>query len=137
MFWDCVGLGGYWKEVVELLNHITERTLTPDMGLCLLLWFPHTARMKITSKFIDLGLILAKREITMYWKSVKGASVVRWRAGFLRWARSEGTLRLQQARRSNNDKALEAAWAWEALVVSLQSPNLELEEESDPDVEPD
>lgn len=121
ILWSCDRLREYWEEVVACVNHITDRTLTLDMSTCILLWFPHTSRTKVTSKFGDLAFILAKREITLHWKAPGGPNITRWKNTLLKWARSEGTLRLQLARRTQNDKALEAARAWEALVLSLQT----------------
>lgn len=78
MMWGCPQLGTYWEEVVALLQDITTRDIKLTIGLCLLHWFPHTTKNKVTSKFIDLGLLLAKREITLHWKAQKDPSFRRW-----------------------------------------------------------
>ena len=63
MMWRCPHLASYWEEITDTLAEITlgEALCTP--GHCLLHFFPHTAKTKVTSKFQDLALILAKREI--------------------------------------------------------------------------
>lgn len=66
MLWDCPKLLTYWGEVIALVGDITERNVELAPGPCLLHWFPHTSKTKITSKFLDLGLVLAKREITAH-----------------------------------------------------------------------
>lgn len=88
-------MGTYWDDIGELLGSITDRRLEFDVSTCLLHWFPHTTKTKVTSKFIDLGLLLAKREIT-HWKSQEGPSIRRWKVELVKWAESEGTIRMQQ-----------------------------------------
>lgn len=127
MMWSCPQLGTYWEEVIDILCRVTNRQIDPNMGACMLHWFPHTNKTKVTSKFLDLGLLLAKRELTKNWKSRQGPNVEHWKAELTKWAASESTVRFQLARRFNSEKALEAAQAWEALVALLLIPEPESE----------
>lgn len=68
-----------------------------------------------------------KQEITANWKSREGPSFRRWKTDLAKWAESEGTVWLQLAQRLNNEKALETARAWEALVQSLKEQELTAE----------
>lgn len=122
MFWDCPLLRGFWGEVLAKLTEVTERDLQTTLGVCLLHWFPHTSRNKTTSKFLDLGLVLAKREITSHWKASTAPSVARWLSDFTKWEDCEGTLRLQLARRTDNNKFWESARACVALVDLQKNP---------------
>lgn len=107
MFWDCPALTDYWEEVTDTLAEVTDRDLDPTMAYCILHWFPHTVKTKITSKFIDLGLLLAKRLITIRWKDRHAPSTHVWKAELIKWAESEGTLRFQIAARTHSEKALD------------------------------
>lgn len=129
MMWSCPLLDSYWEDIAAALAAITDRDIKPTMAHCILHWFPHTSKNKITSKFIDLGLLLGKRNITTHWKATQGPSLARWKAEFIKWAECEGVVRLQLAHRAGSDKAKDGARAWEALVVALKTP----EEEDDPD----
>ncbi|XP_078502484.1 uncharacterized protein LOC144757098 [Lissotriton helveticus] len=123
MLWSCSALASYWSMVGDTLKEITGRTLQFDIAVALLHWFPHTPKTRVTSKFIDMGLILAKREITRRWKARVGPTGAKWRTEFLKWAEGESTLRYQLARRQQNEKALDAAQAWETLVQALRDHN--------------
>lgn len=79
---------------------------------------------------IDLGLLLAKREITSHWKSKQSPSFHRSHTEFRKWADCEGIIRLQLATRAHSEKTLEMARAWEALVVLLKAPEEDLDTSS-------
>lgn len=135
MIWGCPLLASYWTEVVDLLNAVTDRDLGLALGPCVLHWFSHTAKTKITSKFLDMGLLLAKREITMHWKARGAPGVARWKKEFVKWVECDGIVRLQLAKRSGSERALEAARAWEQLVGLLKDPDSDSEVDSEPPIQ--
>lgn len=76
---------------MAILSDLTDRELGPTMAHCILHWFPHTSKNKMTRKCIDLGRLLAKRNITSHWKAKQVPT--KWNAEILK---CEGVIRLQK-----------------------------------------
>lgn len=64
MFWECARIGAYWNDVAVLLHTCTGRELPFDWPTYLLHKFRRTPNTKVTSRFLDLGMIVAKRLIS-------------------------------------------------------------------------
>ena len=96
------------------MREVTLKDVPCTPGHCLLHWFPHTSKTKVTSRFQDLALVLAKSEITRNWKSSTGPELTSWRKELLKWAGFEGVILMMEAKRGRG--CLEVARAWEALI---------------------
>ena len=60
------------------------------------------ARLKtkqVTTRFIDLVLIISKSQITRNWKSAKGPNYKVWLKELEKWAEAEGALLHREAKR--------------------------------------
>ena len=64
MVWDCPALTQYWETVVQTINVATDRTLTCAPMLGILGQHERNKKYKVTSRYIDLALILAWHQIT-------------------------------------------------------------------------
>lgn len=102
---------------------VTEKTILCSPAHCLVSWFPHTSKTKVSNKFQDLAFTLAKREITRCWKAPGGPRIAIWEIEFERCAGYEGGVLLREARRGVG--SIEVVRAWESLVDSLKDPEPE------------
>lgn len=97
MMWSCPSLENYCQEVTREVARIIEREVPHTPEHVLLNMFPHTAKTKVTDKFPDLALMLAKRERTSKWKAPNGLR--RLKQELEKWASCEGRIVLRDARR--------------------------------------
>mgnify|MGYP002804572179 CR=1 FL=1 len=109
----------YWMAIMTTLGEITLRDNPCTPGHCLLHWFPHTPKNKITSKFLDLALILAAREITRNWKSRLGPQIGTWVRELIKWASCEGVALMRESK-GKNKGSIDKVRAWDALVEDLR-----------------
>ena len=128
MIWNCPHNTDYWQEVSDTLARITERAIPCTPLSCLLHDFSHTAKNKTTSKFLDLALVLALREITRNWKSKRGPQCNKWRDEVIKWATCEGKV-IRRERRQKGKPV--AADGWDTMVTELQDLNNPEKEEGD------
>ena len=129
MMWTCPHITEYWAEVLNTLTKITERLIPCTPLQCLLHGFPRTAKNKNTSRFLDLALVLAVREITQHWKAKRGPQYEKWRGETIKWAACEG--RINRRERGQRGGAMESVDAWDLLVIELQDWNNEENERDD------
>ncbi|KAJ1112754.1 hypothetical protein NDU88_001015 [Pleurodeles waltl] len=78
MTWECPRLRPFWGEVICRLNNALHRHLDTNMETCLLGLFGRPRPKKAGNGFIDLALTLAKRRISMSWKSAEGPCIQDW-----------------------------------------------------------
>ena len=134
MIWNCPQITSYWVEITTAIGEITIRDNPCTPRHCLLHWFPHTAKTKTTSRFQDLALVLAKREITKNWKLNTGPKVSNWRREFIRWAECEGASLMREAKRKRGNE--EMAREWETLVDDMKEqgePDESIDQLNDPE----
>lgn len=55
MFWECPILSAFREEVLKTVETVTDREIPHTPSHCLLGWFPHIAKTKVTGKFQDLA----------------------------------------------------------------------------------
>lgn len=68
MLWFCTSISTYWQEVIAALEICINKTITRTWEVCILGLYPRSKKNRATSRFTDLGLVVAKRLITKRWK---------------------------------------------------------------------
>ncbi|KAJ1090471.1 hypothetical protein NDU88_003603 [Pleurodeles waltl] len=81
------------------------------METCLLGLFGRPRPKKAGDGFIDLALTLAKRRISMSWKSAEGPCIQDWTQDVTRWGRAEVTVLKREESRGIRHKPLASLWA--------------------------
>lgn len=117
MVWSCTSLAGFWEEVIEYINGIILRDILCTPLVCLLGGYTCPKNKKSTTRLTDLGLILAKRELTMHWKSAHGPQIARWRKEIIKWASLENAVLFREIKRGR--AKIHRVKVWEHLVNSL------------------
>lgn len=69
MIWECTELKSYWGSILERLRLVTGWTLPYSIKEELLGLLPRPKGRKLTQRFLQLGLVLAKRRIAIRWMS--------------------------------------------------------------------
>ena len=90
MIWEFPTLPEYWKGVRSVIRQTTDRDIGHSPWECVLGMIPRPGTSKVTSRFIDLALIVAKLQITRQWKCRTGPKWGAWTKELLKWARAEG-----------------------------------------------
>ncbi|KAJ1180503.1 hypothetical protein NDU88_005724 [Pleurodeles waltl] len=90
MLWSCPSLCAYWTAVVACLSECTARRVPFTWEAYMLGLFPRGKEHRAALRFTDLGLITAKRLVTLRWKSYDPPSIQAWRCSFEVWAGAEG-----------------------------------------------
>ena len=90
MVWECPVVKNYWEKVMKLINLSSDRSLIDGPMLCILWHHDCTKAHKVTDRYADLALVLARRQITMSWKAPVGPSITRWKAELDKWTKCEG-----------------------------------------------
>ena len=99
MLWSCPATQLFWKEVIAQLRDTTLRDLQCTMEVCLLGRFQRPKKQKVGSRFVDLGLALARRRITLKWKDRIGPTIEGWLRDVELWAQAEErAIRKEEAR---------------------------------------
>ena len=78
-----------------------EREIPCTIAVCLMGAFPRPKKCRVGNKFVDLALVLARRGLSIAWKSPEGPDKVRWEKEVQKWAEAE-----QQALRKEEAKGL-------------------------------
>lgn len=89
MTWGCALLQKFWETVLAQVNVTLGRQLTHMVEICLLGLFPRLKAKQVGSRFVDLALVLARRQIARSWKTTTGPSVIVWEKTVDDWARVE------------------------------------------------
>lgn len=76
MLWECPSLQGYWSVIADVLSRCTERNIPFRWETCILHLYSRSKKHKVTPRFLDVGLAIAKRLITRRWKA---PHVLPWR----------------------------------------------------------
>ncbi|KAJ1166806.1 hypothetical protein NDU88_007202 [Pleurodeles waltl] len=119
MRWSCPPLCCYWKAVVGCLSECTARRVPFTWEACILGLFPKGNRHRAEVRFMDLGLITAKRLVTRMWKSSGPLSVQACKCSFEVWAGAEGVALKREEVLGLHKYLLSASW--EELLLRLQS----------------
>ncbi|KAJ1105769.1 hypothetical protein NDU88_003174 [Pleurodeles waltl] len=89
MRWSCPTLSHYWSSILACLMHCVDRPLQLTCEVCILGLFPKGKMLKSTSRFLDLGLVVAKRLITHKWRAPESPTCEAWARSFSVWASAE------------------------------------------------
>ena len=81
--------------------------------------FKQPKQSKLSTKFINLALILALKLITGSWKSKNAPRFRHWNTEFIHWAKAEYTLLFTDE--SKGLRKYPIASGWDALILQLQS----------------
>ncbi|KAJ1163576.1 hypothetical protein NDU88_004034 [Pleurodeles waltl] len=76
--------------MVGCLSECVSRPVPFTWESCILGLFPRDTRNRAAARFLDLGLITAKRLITRRWKSSDPPVERAWKSSFEVWAGTEG-----------------------------------------------
>lgn len=118
MLWSCPALTLYWETVSTHLARCTDRTLAWTWEVCILGLYKRQKKHRATNRFIDLGLITAKRLITKRWKSTDPPPAQAWYQSMSCWAHAEGvSLRREDAL---GWRRFPVAAAWDAILVDFR-----------------
>lgn len=91
MIWDCPKLGHYWKVIHEVLQNTTQMAHNNTLEHYILGITPRRTKNTPVTRFINLALLIAKRNITMRWKSKTSPSLLDWHTETLKWGKAEGS----------------------------------------------
>lgn len=118
MYRPCGVLEGGVKQKIEVVTRLSMGDTALEYILGVRRW---TKTEKVQLRFLDLALIVAKRSITMRWKSARAPTTSMWHNKFLRWAGAESAaLRREEARGlRKNPISLE----WDTMVEDYKNTN--------------
>ncbi|KAJ1123080.1 hypothetical protein NDU88_001553 [Pleurodeles waltl] len=111
-------LGRFWGAVVGCLSECVSRPVQFIWESCILGLFPRDARNRAAARFLDLGLITAKRLITRRWKSSDPPFERAWKSSFEVWAGAEGVALAREDALGLRKYPLSISW--EAMLVCLR-----------------
>ena len=89
--------------------------------------FHRPAPKKAVNRFIDPALLIAKQQITRYWKSRKGPSFEVWQSERIKWAKAGSEILQSEAARGLRKPELPQAW--DPILLALQARREESVEE--------
>ena len=118
MFWYCPRVRQYWLEITTKLSHCTERQVTHTWEMCILGLMHRDKKHKATSRFIDLGLLTAKRLITKRWKSPEPPSATAWAMSMTNWAQAESAA--LHTEDTNKLRKYPIAENWDAILSEFK-----------------
>lgn len=110
MLWACHKLTTYWEIITTHLAQCTDRTLQWNWEICLLGLYRRQKKHKVTNRFIDLGLIVAKRLITKRWKAPDPPPARAWYHSMICWAQAESVALQRQDAIGIRKTPLAVAW---------------------------
>ncbi|KAJ1162460.1 hypothetical protein NDU88_002928 [Pleurodeles waltl] len=99
-----------WPGPPDLVEHACERQL----------WRWWDARNRAAARFLDLGLITAKRLITRRWKSSDPPVERAWKSSFEVWAGAEGVALAREDALGLRKYPLPLSVSWEAMLACLR-----------------
>ena len=109
----------YWDKVTQCINEATDRSLACGPLECLLGGFHRPAPKKVTNRFIDLALVLAKRQMTKYRKSKKEPLFEVCQLELVKWATAESEVFHGEAERGLRKPELPQAW--DTMLLALRA----------------
>ena len=119
MMWACPALTQYWVSVFSHLSLCTGRKLPQTWETGLLGIQRRDKKHRATTRFIDLGLLLAKRLITKYWKANTAPLIPAWIKSITTWAQAKSA-----ALHTEEIKGLRKypmASFWDAVLTKLMT----------------
>ena len=120
IFWSCVKVRDYWKEVQRIVQKFTERQIPDDPALYLL----HSSQipMQEYKKSVICHLInTAKTGITLQWRESRAPSIARW----LNRVREIGAIEDLILSTRNKREQYEETWSrWNQFMKSEEGKRL-------------
>mgnify|MGYP002804447015 CR=1 FL=1 len=110
MLWECQEIIPFWREVLIILANISGRPQLDGIVVCLLGMFPRPKKFCTVWRFFDLAILLAKRAITMRWKSHTSPEASQWKLEVIRWATRESNALKLEERRSVRKRQVSHIW---------------------------
>ena len=124
--WACPKVSEFWLECGQEMQKILDINVVPEPTFFLLGIYPrdHTFK-RSTRRFIDIGLLLAKRVIAMSWKSLYKPSIKKWIQEMTMY------LPLERITYIIKDKQRLFEEVWGGFMDYLKNKNLNLLDESE------
>lgn len=111
MLWSCHRIQHYWSEIYNILHGIAPLVGDDLPEHCILGVGTSGTKKGPICKFLNLALILAKRNITMKWKASTAPSLMSWYNEMVRWGRAEGTaLKKEETKGLRKKKTISLEW---------------------------
>lgn len=110
MIWACPKLAHYWSEVLQLLWNIVEIQDVDTPMSCILGMGSKGKKQGPGRKFLNLALLLAKRNITRKWKSAQPPKLEVWHKEVIKWGKAEGTELKREEQRGMRKKLISLDW---------------------------
>lgn len=124
MLWDCPRLGHYWSVVHAVLQTTTLTTHNNTLEYYLLGLPPKKAKNTPVTRFLNLALLLAKRNITMRWKSKSAPSLLNWQTETLKWGKAEGLeLKREECR---GIRKTPISLDWNTIIIAFEAVDIQL-----------
>lgn len=80
IFWDCVTIQRFWKEVTECVEEITTLYIRPSVEVCLLGLVDSLAAKKVIRTFLTIAFFYARKTIVLSWKKTSPPTIQAWKA---------------------------------------------------------
>ena len=93
------------------MHAVIGRRLQSTLEVCILGTFPRPKKCKVGNKFIDLSLALAKRRISMSWKSPLGPDITRWESDVQLWTGAGEQALLREKGKGLRKENISTDWA--------------------------
>lgn len=93
-----------------MVNNVAPVMNRESLEYCLLRLGPRDKKGSPVRKFANLARILAKRNITMRWKTAKSPSVLDSYNEVIRWGRAEGAELKREEHRGLRKKPISLEW---------------------------
>ena len=120
MVWQCPVIADAWEIVLDNIADITESAIPNTPNSCLLGIRRVNKQNRYRNKFLDLALVLYKRQIAMNWKASKAPEIKIWLKILLKWSQAEVEAMLDQTGREGNP---EGKILWDGYVQKLVAKN--------------
>lgn len=78
IMWECPPIGTFWSEVTTFISSITQIPNVCNPLRCLLGYIDDEFLSKSTQFFLRIVLFIAKKSITMQWKSPTPPTIILW-----------------------------------------------------------
>ena len=118
VLWSCPTIQLYWDQVLSRLSSCTGREIPRTDTCCLLLTMRRGREFRAMTRFIDLGLLLAKRLLTRGWKAPVPPHIDAWVNSVRAWAQAESTtLHTEELR---GLRKFPIAECWDKMLADLE-----------------